>query len=598
MTVEAFQTQSPKPSGRRFFAIKGVPSLQQGRAWTNRLSIRQKIYFGYLLSLGIAVAGTTTGMVVGRQAYELAEHRREDVIEEVAMISQLQLQLSHLQMHQQSLSGNLAFPHGLTNDIALLQEHLPLFSRAWFELKENYLKSSTGETSEETKALQTVVKTYSSTVEQYITWLSKTTTEITADLPALDNAALLRVNLLTPEAQGMGRQLESLTEDLESLQEIALTEQTTATKSLEQAQTRMLLLMLGSIGLSVAIASLLAQAISRAIAQPINEVSAVAQRVTEEGNFALRATVTSQDETAVLAAALNHLVERVKQLIDEQEAATQQTLMQNEKMSSLGRMVAGVAHEINNPVNFIYGNLRHAENYIADLIDLIHTYESAVSQPPMPVEEKLEEIELPFLEEDLPKVMQSMRVGAERTRQIVLSLKNFSRLDEGVASPVDIHDCLDSTLLILNNRTKKGISIVRSYGDIPVIEGYAGSLYQVFMNLFANALDVLEEQPPQKPEIAIATERLGSDWIKIRIADNGPGIPAHQLPHIFEAFFTTKPSGVGTGLGLAISRQIVEEKHGGRITCKSTLNQGTEFTIELPLRIVQEAVEPALQQVT
>ncbi|HEY9762697.1 MAG TPA: ATP-binding protein [Trichocoleus sp.] len=596
MTVEAFQPQPPKSSVRRFFAAKAThPHLQRCRAWINRLSIRQKIYFGYLLSLGIAVTGSATAMVLGRQAYELVEHRREDVLEEVAMISQLQLQLSHLRMHQQALPDSLTFPGELEHNLELLQEHLPLFSQAWLELRENYLNESTQETKEEIKALQTLVTTYSGTVDQYTTWLSEEMADIEAALPTLDNSAQLRVSLLTPEAQGVDRKLESLTEDLEKLQEVALTEQVTATRDLKQAQTTMLLLMLGGIGLSVAIASLLVQAISRAIAQPINEVSAVAQRVTEEGNFALRATVSSQDETAVLAGALNHLIERVKQLLDQQEAATQQTLMQNEKMSSLGRMVAGVAHEINNPVNFIYGNLRHAENYIADLIDLIHTYESTVSQTPVPVEEKLEEIELPFLEEDLPKVMQSMRVGAERTRQIVLSLKNFSRLDEGAASPVDLHDCLDSTLLILNNRTKKGISIVRNYGDLPIIEGYAGSLYQVFMNLFANALDVLEEQPPQKPEIAIATERFGSDWIRIQITDNGPGIPAHQLPHIFEAFFTTKPSGVGTGLGLAISRQIVEEKHRGRITCESTPNQGTKFTLELPIRITQEAVDPVLQ---
>jgi two-component system, NtrC family, sensor kinase len=180
-----------------------------------------------------------------------------------------------------------------------------------------------------------------------------------------------------------------------------------------------------------------------------------------------------------------------------------------------------------------------------------------------------------------------MKVGAERTREIVRSLKDFSRLDEGEAQLVELHACLDSTLLILNNRFKNGISLVRSYGEIPAIPGYTGLLYQVFMNLLSNAIDAVEEKaaknPGFLPEITIITERCQDNWVIVRIADNGSGISPENLDKIFETFFTTKPRGVGTGLGLAIAYQIVVEKHQGKITCESELDRGTEFALTLPI---------------
>ncbi len=190
------------------------------------------------------------------------------------------------------------------------------------------------------------------------------------------------------------------------------------------------------------------------------------------------------------------------------------------------------------------------------------------------------------MEEDLPKVLQSMKFGADRVRQIVLSLKNFSRLDEAEAHAVNLHECIESTLLILNNRIKKGITIECCYGDIPNIEGFSSSLYQVFMNIINNALDALEEQhnTQDNPQITIATELQDKNWVVVRIADNGSGIAPETQEKIFEMFFTTKPTGVGTGMGLSISHQIVVEKHGGRLICKSEVGSGTEFTISLPVQ--------------
>jgi signal transduction histidine kinase len=198
-----------------------------------------------------------------------------------------------------------------------------------------------------------------------------------------------------------------------------------------------------------------------------------------------------------------------------------------------------------------------------------------------------EEIDLEFLVEDIPKLFYSMKIGAERTKEIVRSLKDFVRVDEKESQLLDIHSCIDSTLLILNNRLKNTISVVKNYGEIPQIDGYMGLLYQVFMNLLSNAIDAIEEKSHQNPEflpaINITTELQKNDWVLVKITDNGSGIPLKNQQKIFESFFTTKPRGVGTGLGLAITHEIVVNKHQGKITFYSDSNQGTEFTISLPI---------------
>ncbi|MBD1921789.1 HAMP domain-containing protein [Microcoleus sp. FACHB-831] len=325
---------------------------------------------------------------------------------------------------------------------------------------------------------------------------------------------------------------------------------------------------------------------SRAIARPIRAVTHVAQRATQESNFDLQAPVSSEDEVGALTASLNLLILKVSQLLEEQKAEAQATLMQSEKMSSLGRMMAGVAHEINNPVNFIYGNTIHASEYIKELLELLETYQCQVPNPPQAVTDIAEEIDIEFLKEDLPKLLDSMKFGAERAKAIVLSLKDFSRLDEVTPNLVDLHGCIDSSLLILNSRIKKGINVVRSYGDIPAIEGYAGLLYQVFMNLMSNAIDAIEEtkNPISSGLLAITTQRLDQDWVVVRIADSGSGITSENQAKIFDAFFTTKPRGVGTGLGLSISHQIIVEKHGGKLSCQSEVGVGTSFAIALPIK--------------
>ncbi|MEP0759275.1 ATP-binding protein [Coleofasciculus sp. FACHB-T130] len=311
--------------------------------------------------------------------------------------------------------------------------------------------------------------------------------------------------------------------------------------------------------------------------------------------------------------------------------SSQSQLVQNEKMSSLGQLVAGVAHEINNPVSFIYGNLAYADQYTQNLLHLLQLYQGYYPDPVPEIEAYKENIDLTFVIEDLSKILSSMKLGADRIRQIVLSLRNFSRLDQAEMKAVDIHEGLDSTLLILQHRMKakggnQGIELIKEYGNLPLVECHAGQMNQVFMNILNNAIDVLEEYsyqhlaiatienlhthslelgqtpPISNTQVPVASIRIRTEVVEIddcpqvviRIRDNGSGIPPEAITRLFDPFFTTKPVGKGTGLGLSITHQIVVEKHGGVLKCSSEPGQGTEFYIEIPIvhrraRTCQEA---------
>ncbi|MFK0731783.1 MAG: sensor histidine kinase [Gloeotrichia echinulata GP01] len=313
----------------------------------------------------------------------------------------------------------------------------------------------------------------------------------------------------------------------------------------------------------------------------------------EERTSKLRAAMTqslanaaiSQEQTQKLEIALKEL------------ANTQAQLIQTEKMSSLGQLVAGIAHEINNPINFIYGNTIIANEYTQNLLYVISLYQKYYPQASTEIEKWIEEIELVFVKEDLPKILSSMRIGAERIREIVLSLRNFSRLDESEIKAVDIHEGLDSTLLILHNRCKTkagniGIEVIKYYGNLPKVECYPGKLNQVFMNILNNAIDAIEELRNIRlnslddylGKITISTELLDGEKVIIRIIDNGYGMTEEIQQKIFDPFFTTKPIGSGTGLGMSISYQIIKQ-HGGQLKCISAPLQGTEFLIQIPIQI-------------
>ncbi len=292
----------------------------------------------------------------------------------------------------------------------------------------------------------------------------------------------------------------------------------------------------------------------------------------------------SRQQSSQLAAALDEL------------QTTHSQLVQSEKMSSLGLLIAGVAHEINNPVSFIHGNLAYLKDYTQDLLRLVELYQQHYPNPVAEIQQETENNDLDFLAEDLPKILSSMSIGVERICQIVQSLRNFSRHDDSQMKPMNLHEGIDSTLLILNHRLKGNgeippIEIIKQYGNLPPVECFAGPINQVFMNILSNAIDALdnpnsqltfEEMSENPSQIKICTEVVGN-FVEIKISDNGPGITEEVQQRIFDTFFTTKPIGKGTGMGLSISYQIIVERHQGKLYCTSELGKGTEFTIKMPI---------------
>jgi signal transduction histidine kinase len=329
------------------------------------------------------------------------------------------------------------------------------------------------------------------------------------------------------------------------------------------------------------------------ILQQLADQAAIAIYQTELYQQSLQSSKEEQAKAQQLTQTLNQLQK------------TQSQLIQTEKMLSLGRLVAGIAHEINNPINFIFGNLIYAGEYSQNLLNLIQLYQHYYPYPQGEIVQYISNIELEFIAKDLPKIVDSMQSGADRIRQLVLSLRNFARLDQADLKFVDLHEGIESTLLLLQHRlnldSAEGpeIQVKREYGNLPPVECYASLINQVFMNLLSNALDALglkstgANQSPSYPEqtqpyleirTTLRDEITAAPIIVISIIDNGSGIPNAVLPHIFDPFFTTKPVGQGTGLGLSISYQIIVEKHHGSLKCLSNWGRGTEFRIEIPLR--------------
>jgi two-component system, NtrC family, sensor kinase len=269
--------------------------------------------------------------------------------------------------------------------------------------------------------------------------------------------------------------------------------------------------------------------------------------------------------------------------------AIQTKLIQSEKMSALGQTVAGIAHEINNPISFIYGNLNYLVEHIQNLFNLIHLYHNYFPFPPSEICLEREKVNISWIEEDISKILRSMNTGTQRIRDVVLALRNFSRLDEVGYKAVDLHEGIDNALMILQPKIAK-VQIIKQYGELPRVTCAARDLNQVFMNILNNAIDAIAqkiadgtEQSPYIGMISIQTESHSSQQVMIRIADNGIGIPPEVIDRVFDPFFTMKKIGQGTGLGLAIAYQIITEQHGGKLYCHSLVGKGTEFVIELPI---------------
>ncbi|MEB3359333.1 MAG: ATP-binding protein [Synechococcales bacterium] len=376
-----------------------------------------------------------------------------------------------------------------------------------------------------------------------------------------------------------------------------------------------ILLCLGALGVTIVLSVLT----SRWIAKPIARLTE-ASRAFTNGDLDQPIDPSRIEEFDTLATSFDQMRQQLKQsftdlaetnaqletrvaertnelsqaLVDLQR--TQAQLVQTEKMSSLGQVVAGLAHEINNPVNFIHGNLSHVSEYSRQVLDLVDLYRQQYPEPTPEIQAELEAMDFQFLKQDFPNLLSSMETGTQRIAEIVKSLRSFSRLDEAAFKAVNLHEGIDSTLMILQNRLKRmpncpDIQIIKDYGPIPAVECYPGQLNQVFMNLITNALDALDERDRLRSPAAIqadpsyvriSTTFAPSGWVTVRIRDNGVGMNAATRSRLFDPFFTTKPIGKGTGLGLSISYQIVVDKHGGTIECCTAEEAGAEFIVTIP----------------
>ncbi|HEY9852417.1 MAG TPA: ATP-binding protein [Leptolyngbyaceae cyanobacterium] len=582
----------------------------------DRLSIAKKIRYGYSLAIAIAVFGTSIGLAIGdfyrKQAYQqliIADGQQQ-------LLSELKNGVNEMRSHPQRLVTTLGESIWFDYENAKFNRDVNRVYSILSDLK-NFIENYSSGLLINDKSLTDLLYSYQTTTEAYdrqvkLLWQALDPPNLKPEqIPAAQQELLTFIKSKT--ATNLSVKFERLSETLNLIEQLANSQKKQADERLLEAEAIRLQIIVGSMVLSVVFATILGFYTSRQIARPIEWVNHVALRVTQQSNFKLIAPVFSNDEVGSLANSINQLVKWVGSYTQELELArqtleqrveertkelqqtlqelkqTQSQLIQSEKMSSLGQLVAGIAHEINNPVNFIYGNLEYTKTYTEGLIELVNLYQQSYPCPILAIEEKIEEIDLPFLEEDLPKIVSSMKMGTERIRQIVLSLRNFSRLDEAEMKAVDIHEGIENTLLILNNRLKRGIGVMREYGDLPLVECYPAQLNQVFMNIIANAIDAFEqvkntdatEKCSRSPKIVISTKKVEGNHIRVSIRDNGSGISPEIKNKLFDPFFTTKPMGKGTGLGLSISYQIVE-KHQGKIDVISELGEGTEFIIKLP----------------
>ncbi|MGD1913531.1 MAG: ATP-binding protein [Rivularia sp. (in: cyanobacteria)] len=595
--------------------------------WFRCFSVGQKIGFGYAVAIGVGVLGTVTGTFIGDLYQHRAAEEERFVDEEVELFNELKSAILQARTHQQQFIPLLEKPENLQTEYTHFLKHKSDAQESWDELK-SFNKELIAEAPEDSEKITKLLNTYEGIQQAYFKEVDELIEQI--DPPNLKSPEQIQAAqklLLNFTNSFLALKLDSISDQLSELAEAAEEDDEEADEALANAQQVRRLIVLGTNLISITLAIILAYYTTKTITNPIKNLTDFAEETTRKSNFNLQVPITTNDEVGLLGNSLNQLIIRVKELLKEQAVArdklefysqnleiqvqertqeledtlkelqyTQTQLIQREKMSSLGQLVAGIAHEINNPVNFIHGNLDYTKDYLQDLLHLVELYQEEYPNPTAAIEEEIENIELEFLQEDLPNILTSMQTGSERIREIVKSLRTFSRLDEADYKKVDIHEGIESALMILQSRLKAKserceIQVIKDYGSLPLIECYAGQLNQVFMNLLVNAIDVLEEKlniagdnPFLAPIINISTKVLNYQRIAIHIADNGLGMTEEVRAKIFNPFFTTKPVGKGTGLGLAVSYQVVVDRHHGELKCSSTPGEGTEFIIEIPVK--------------
>ena len=578
------------------------------------VSLRQSLYtrigFGYIVAIGIGVCGSLTGLIVADifqgvnvERLFLVQNKSNRLDALQTAVARAEARALRLDVFPQSARKRKSqietFDRQMMTAIAVVRDF-----QAWAEAAPPWLFENEPD-------IDRLLEGYAKALEDYRAPIVERLGAL-EEQSAAEDAEMLRLALNRVIRSATLDVLDLYYEKIESMRRRAQGEERRRSEAMEVIQGYEKGVVGFSVLFSACIAGVLAWRTTRNIVNPIAQTAAVAQQAANDADYTLRAPIVTKDEIAKLGASLNYLIERVGQRTEELRsserttlernqalqnamtklASTQSQLVQTEKMSSLGQLVAGVAHEINNPMNFIHGNVVHARDYISDILELLDAY-----QERYPDDEEMnalaEDLDIGFSIGDMPKLLDSLSSGTERIRDIVQSLRTFSRLDEAEFKNVDLHAGIDSTLLMLSSRLKTGLSgasieVRKDYGELPLVSCYANQVNQVVMNLVANAIEDAAEVDrwtqvnAPTPIVEIRTRRR-DDSVEIQIADNALGIPQEARSRLFDPFFTTKDVGRGTGLGLSICYTIVTETHGGKLHFDSTIGVGTTFHILLPL---------------
>lgn len=590
---------------------------------SNRLSIGKKFAYSYAVVIGVAVIGISIGFVI-TQYYEKQALQKSYLADKQShLLNDLEKAVLGMRSHPQHLIPALtrkiwfdfekAKFEGYVNRVSANIEQLSIFVDKY----PNHLAVDTA-------TYKQLLKSYEIATNSYVNYIRYLWQKI--DPPNLNSEEipqaqqLIVASLSDKRVAQIDIQFDRLSEQLVSAVKVAETQDLEATDSLNTAIKLQVQIIVVSILISVGVATFLVIYISRIITNPLKQLTEVAKKVTEESNFTLQADVKTKDEVGLLAISLNQLILWVGEYTHQLEIAhqtletrvekrtseltktlkqlqqTQSKLIQTEKMSSLGQMVGGIAHEINNPISFIYGNTGYAKKYASNLLELVKLYQEHYPQPDAEIQNYIEEIDLDFLVEDFFKVLSSMKTGAERVRKIIESLRNFSRLDESEIKLVNINEGIENTLMVFNYKLNN-IKLIKNYRNSSLIECYPAHINQVFWNIIANAIDAINEiyfkcqdgQLDFEPTLKINTEQIDENKMKVSFWNNGPAIPSEIVGKLFDPFFTTKTVGKGTGLGLTSCYQIVQ-KHGGKIEVTSNSEYGTEFAVILPMKISKQNI--------